>query len=79
MTDNKPVFEKRLGQVRLAIWENATDDPKKKWHNVSITRRYKQNDDWKETSTFNGLGDLALLGECVNLAKDWIALREQAA
>jgi len=71
----KPVFEKRLGSIRVAVWENTTDG--KRWHNSSITRRYKQGDEWKETPTFNGVGDLALVGECVELAKAWIARREE--
>jgi hypothetical protein len=72
--DNKPVYEKRLGHIRV---ENVTEG--KRWHNVAITRRYRQEDDWKEATTFNGLADLALVGECIARAKDWIARREEEA
>ena len=78
MEKNKPSYEKRLGNVRVAIWENTTEEGKN-WHNVAITRRYKQNGDWKEAATFSGLGDLALVGECVDVAKSWIAARERQA
>jgi len=73
--NNKPMFERRLGHCRVAVWENQTSEGRK-WFNVAITRRYKSGDDWKETATFNGLGDLALVSECVSLAKSWIASRE---
>ncbi len=76
METNKPAYEKRLGSVRLAIWENSSNG--KPWFNVAITRRYKDGDDWKDATTFNGLGDLALVSEAVNMAKTWVAEREQA-
>jgi len=77
MEDNKnrPSYEKRLGNIRVAVWENITDG--KRWHNAAITRRYKQGDDWKEASTFNGQADLALVAECVQCAKAWIAERRE--
>ena len=76
--NNKPVFEKRLGHCRVAIWENSAEEGKR-WFNVTVTRRYKTGDEWKEATTFNGLGDLALASECVNLAKSWITKREELA
>lgn len=73
-TENKPAFEKRLGGVRVAIWEN--ENASGVWHNVSITRHYKDGDEWREASTYNGLSDLALLREAVELAREWIRQRE---
>ena len=78
MEKNKPVYEKRLGSIRLAIWRNTAEEGKN-WHNVAITRRYRHQDEWKEATTFNGLGDLALVGECVNAAKAWIAEDDKQA
>lgn len=74
---SKPAFDRRLGAVRIAIWENDSDDGTP-WWNVSLVRRYKDGDDWKETGTFNGLADLALVKEAVNLAAAWITARETA-
>lgn len=70
MTKNKPVYEKRIGSVRLAIWENEND--KKTWLNISVVRRFKEGEEWKETSTFNGLGDLTHLAKAVELGIAWI-------
>jgi len=72
--ENKPVYEKRIGGVRVAIWENQNGSGI--WHNVSIMRHYKDGEDWKEASTYNGLGDLALVREAVEVARDWIRRRE---
>ena len=73
----KPAYEKRLGNIRIAVWENVTDG--KRWHNAAVTRRYKQGDEWREASTFNGLADLALVAECIAFGKSWIADRQEQA
>lgn len=74
---SKPVYEKRLGSIRLAVFENESDG--RRFFNASITRSYKDGDEWKESNTFNGLHDLALLKEVVGRAADFIASREEAA
>jgi hypothetical protein len=75
MEKNRPVFAKNFGFIRLAIWRNVNDGVT--WHNVAITRRYKDGTNWKEAPTFNGLGDLAQVAAAVALAQDWIAKREE--
>ena len=75
--NSKPVYEKRLGSVRVAVFENESDG--RKFFNASLTRSYKDGDEWKESSTFNGLHDLAVLKEVVCRAADFIASREEAA
>lgn len=74
MTKNKPVYEKRIGSVRLAIWENENQG--KTWHNVAVVRRYKEGEEWKESANFNGLADLTLLAKAVELGIAWIERRE---
>jgi hypothetical protein len=83
MEKNRPCYEKRIGVVRLAIWENTADSKGGDngapvlWHNVAITRRYKDaSGEWKESTTFNGLGDLAQVATAVWLAQDWIRRRQ---
>ncbi len=71
--NNRPNYEQRLGAIRVAIWENVTDD--KPWYNVAITRRYKDGEQWRDSATFNGLGDLAQVAAAVGLAQDWIRKR----
>lgn len=72
---NRPAFEKRLGAIRVAIWAN-TSPANETWWNVSIVRRYRDGEEWKEANTFNGLADLALVKEGVALAAAWIHAQE---
>ena len=82
MDKNRPVYEKRIGNIRVAIWENVSDGktadaPKNIWHNVTIVRRYKDNGGgWKEISSYNGLGDLSQVGTAVWLAQEWLRKRQ---
>jgi len=78
-TDNKqrPVFEKRLNHIRVCVWQNVSDG--KPWYNVVFTRRYRDGEDWHHTTTFNGLADLALVREAVDLARDFILAAEAGA
>ena len=41
----RPVHEVRLGRIRAAIWENSTEKGVR--HNVTISRLYKDGDDWR--------------------------------
>lgn len=78
MEKNRPVYDKRIGNIRLAVWANVTepktpDSPATTWHNVTIARRYKDNGGaFKETNSFNGLGDLSQVGTAVWLAQEWL-------
>ncbi len=72
---NRPVFEKRLGAIRVAVWANVSP-ANDTWWNISIVRRYRDGEEWKEANTFNGLGDLALVKEGVTLAAAWINAQE---
>jgi hypothetical protein len=78
MEKNRPCFEKRVGNIRLAIWEITSDNngTPRRWHNVSVLRRYKDGQEWKEAPTYNGLGDLAQAALAIQLAVDWISQRQ---
>ena len=82
MEKQKPGFEKRLGNIRVAVWQNLATPKEsaegKTWFNVSLTRRYfdKTSEEWKDAHTFTGLADLAVVKEAVTLAMAWIARRE---
>jgi len=69
-----PVFDMRVNHVRACVWENHTDD--RRWFNSVFTRRHKDGDEWKDATTFNGLGDLALLREALELAHEFIVRAE---
>ena len=61
----KPVHEVRLGRIKAAIWANETDNGTR--HNVTITRLYKDGDEWK-TSTSFGREELPLVAKIADMA-----------
>ncbi|MEZ5940274.1 MAG: hypothetical protein R3C18_02705 [Planctomycetaceae bacterium] len=65
----RPVHEIRIGRIRAAIWQNQTDNGVR--HNVTITRLYKDGDDWKDTTSF-GRDDLPLVAKVCDQAHSWI-------
>ena len=65
----KPVQEIRLGRIKAAIWANETDNGTR--HNVTITRLYKDGDEWK-TSTSFGREELPLVAKIADMAHTWI-------
>ncbi len=69
MAKQKPAHEIRLGSVKATIWENETTNSKR--HNVTVTRLYKDGDDWKRTESF-GRDDLPLLAKVADQAHSWI-------
>ena len=54
-TKARPVHEVRIGSIKAAIWANDTKNGTR--HNVSLSRLYKDGDDWKDSSSF-GRDDL---------------------
>lgn len=72
-----PAFDARLNHIRVCVWSNSNNG--KIWQNTVITRRYKDGEEWKDSSTFSGLGDLALVAEAVRLAQEYIRSQELAS
>lgn len=66
---NKPIHEIRLGRIKAAIWANSTQAGTR--HNVTVTRLYKDGDEWTQASSF-GRDDLPLVAKVVDLAHTWI-------
>ena len=65
----RPVHEVRLGRIRAAIWENETQIGTR--HNVTVSRLFKDGDDWRDTTSF-GRDDLLLVAKAADLAHSWI-------
>ena len=65
----KPVHEVRLGRIKAAIWENETQNGTR--HNVTVTRLYKDGDEWKDSASF-GRDDLPLLAKVADQVHSWI-------
>jgi hypothetical protein len=66
---NRPVHEIRMGRLRAAIWENETQNGMR--HNVTLSRLYKDGDDWKDSTSF-GRDDLPLVEKVAAQAHAWI-------
>ncbi|HMP80307.1 MAG TPA: hypothetical protein PKD54_12710 [Pirellulaceae bacterium] len=71
---NRPAYAKRVGNIRVTVWENVNDG--QTFFNTSVVRRYKDGEDWKETSTFNGLSDISAALFALNAAANYISQRE---
>ena len=71
----KPVHEVRLGRIKAAIWANETENGALR-HNVTITRIYKDGNEWK-TSTSFGREELPLVAKVADLAHTWIYQQSQ--
>lgn len=67
----RPAHEVRIGRIRATVWRNHSDQHGT-WFSVSITRSFKQNDQWKSAVTF-GRDDLLVVAEVSRLAFHWIA------
>ena len=73
----RPVHEVRIGRIKAAIWANEGDNGT--WFNVTVSRSYKDGDEWKSSSSFGRdelltLAKVADLGEVVNdEVERWVA------
>jgi hypothetical protein len=76
MANNKPVKEFRMGPVKVLVWANETTNGVR--HNVTVSRLYKDEDEWKETQSF-GRDDLMLLAKLADQAHTWIYEQSAAA
>lgn len=68
-TAKRPVHEVRLGRIKAVIWENETKDGIR--HNVSLSRIYKDGNQWKDTTSF-GRDDLPLVAKLADIAHTWV-------
>ncbi len=65
----QPVHDVRIGAVKATIWENETTSGTR--HNVTLSRLYKDGEEWKQTESF-GRDDLLLVAKVVDQAHSWI-------
>ena len=68
-TRPQPVHEIRMGAIKATIWENQTQTGIR--HNVTVSRFYKDGEEWKQTESF-GRDDLPVLAKVVDFAHTWI-------
>ena len=68
-TKTPPVHEVRAGRIRATVWANPSE--KGVWHTVTLSRLYKDGDEWKDSQSF-GRDDLLLLAKVIDKAHSWI-------
>ena len=68
---NRPVYVKQVGAVRACVWANGNDE--RTYFNVSATRRYREGEQFKESTSLNGLGDVACLQEALRHVANWLS------
>ena len=66
----RPVHEIRMGRIRAAIWQNRIENGIR--HNVTVSRLYKDGDDWKDTDQL-GTGDLLNAAKVLQRAEEFIS------
>lgn len=66
---HKPAQEIRLGAIKAAIWKNDTTGGVR--YNVTLSRLYRDGDQWKSTESF-GRDDLLLVAKVADQAHTWI-------
>jgi hypothetical protein len=71
---NRPAHEIRLGAIRAAIWQNRTQNGSR--YNVTISRLYKDGDQWKDSASF-GRDDLLLVAKVADEVHSWIFQQTQ--
>ncbi len=70
----KPIHEVRLGTIKAAVWRKETEVGVR--YNVTFSRLYKDNDQWKSTESF-GRDDLLVLGKVADQTHSWICAQGQ--
>ena len=75
-SNNKPVAELRIGDVKATIWENEVGGIPR--HNVTFSRIYRDGDQWKSTHSF-GFKNLLTLAKLADQAHTLIAERNAGA
>jgi hypothetical protein len=75
MSNNeKPVHKIRSQAIEVAIWQR--DGEKGPFYSVSISRSYKQGEEWKQTDSY-GADDLLLLAKLLDQAHSWMLTQRQ--
>ena len=72
----RPAHEIRLGRIKATIWANQGDN--RPWYNVTLSRNYKDGDEWKSSSSF-GRDELLTVAKAADMANTWIHNQSQAA
>lgn len=72
-----PTRTLRDGQIEAAIWSN-TGQHNQVHYSVTVSKNYKQGEEWKKTSSFSS-GDLLQVAHLLSKAYDAIAALKSSA
>lgn len=72
----KPAHKIQHRGLAVTIWKN--DGKNGPWYSVTLSRRYKQGEEWKDSSSYDE-DDLLLLAELAKEAHIWIRQASQEA
>ena len=72
----RPAHELRLGSIKATIWKNDTAAGVR--YNATLSRLYKEGDQWKSTESF-GRDDLLVVAKVTDQAHTWICQQAQDA
>ena len=73
---NRPVYTKKIGSVRTVVWANNSGNSDRIFFNVQVSRTYRDGDEFKESNSLNGLGDVACLREALRHVADWLSRQD---
>lgn len=76
MGKSRKVHGFRLGNIHAAVWRNESEDGSC-WFRVSITRRYKNGDEWADSNSYSR-DELPVLKQAASMAYAWIWQQEAA-
>ncbi len=68
---NTPVHKLRYGGVEAAIWKNLREGMSGEFFSVTLSKRFKHEEEWKESKSFDER-DLPTLAKAANDAHTWI-------
>ena len=75
---NQPVERVEVGSgVWVSIWENQSKN-NGTWYSVTITRSYRDGDEYKNTTSFRR-DDLLFVAKAASMAFDWCLKRQLKA
>lgn len=69
MSASKPAVEIRFGLIKACVWHSMTRAGER--YNVTLTRLYRNGDQWKESTHF-GRDDLLVAAKVLDQAHSWI-------
>jgi hypothetical protein len=74
----EPIKRIKVGNgIRASIWENQSKHDRT-WYSVSITRTYRDGDDYKDTTSFRR-DDLLFVAKASDMAFAWCLKRAEAS